>query len=171
LSKRNHSLRSVLGRIAVLVSLSLAAVGAGLIPAQPGLAASCSGSSCAGRDPQSQGCSSDAVTKGNVYSVERITVEMRYSAACDAWWARATCDWPDPTAALYVSFIQFTNGVQTSKQRLVGDHAAGCDSGETTWTYMIADKSSGDRYNACWIYGFWATERTPTEANSCTGRV
>ncbi|GIM93297.1 hypothetical protein Ato02nite_050900 [Paractinoplanes toevensis] len=163
--------RSLFGRAAAFAVLAIVAIGLSLVPAQASLAASCSGSSCAGRDPQTMGCSSDAVSKGNVYSSDRVTVAMRYSSACDAWWARATCDYPDPTAALYVSFIQFTNGVQTSRQRLAGDHAAACDAGETTWTYMIADRSSGDHYNACWSYSSWGTPATPDESDSCVGRI
>jgi len=161
------AVRSSIGRIAVVAGLLLLAAGIGSVSA-----ASCSGSACAGKNPQTMGCSSDAVTKGNVYSQGILTVEIRYSRACDAWWARVTCDGsPNPQLAVYVSFIQFVNGAQSSKHRLVGDHAAACYTGETTWTYMIADRSSGDHYNACWQYGIWGTEETPTESDYCVGRI
>lgn len=159
-------MRSFIGRITILAGLLLLVTGIGSISA-----ADCKGSSCNGRNPQTMGCSSDAVTKGNVYSTDALTVEMRYSKACDAWWARVTCDWNDPTLAAYVGFIQFTNGRQSARQRLVGDYAAACDRGETTWTYMIADKDSGDHYNACWAWGGFANGITPTEDDFCLGRI
>jgi hypothetical protein len=157
--------RSLISKIAVLAGILLLAAGVGSVSA-----ASCSGSSCAGKNPQTEGCSSDAVNKGNVHSDDYLTVAIRYSPACDAWWARVTCDGPDPTLAVYASIIQFTNGVQSSRQRLAGDHGAACNPSETTWTYMIADRSSGDHYNACWDYGNWGTELTPTESDYCVGR-
>lgn len=158
--------RSSIVRMAMVAGLLLMTTFLGSVSA-----ADCKGSSCAGRNPETMGCSKDAVTKGNVYSRDILTVEIRYSKKCDAWWARVTCDGsPNPSLAVYASIIQFVNGKQSSRQRLVGDHAAACYTGERTWTYMIADRDSGDHYNACWQYGVWGTERTPTEADYCVGR-
>lgn len=53
-------------------------------------AASCSGSSCEDLNPNTMGCSSDAVTAGSAkyLSDGSSTTETRYSSACNAKWTR-----------------------------------------------------------------------------------
>lgn len=101
-------------------------------------------------------------------------VSIRYSKACKAWWARATCERPseDATTALYVNIFQYT-AAKTTSQRIVGHHAVSCAGGGTSWTYMINDHGDGDHYNACWDLGHWATPQSPKEGNAqgCTGRI
>ena len=144
-------------------------VGAILLPAQPSMAASCSGSSCSGLNPQTAGCSTGAVVKKE-FSSDSLTLQIRYSSTCRAWWARATTEGPDPTCALYVNIIQLQQGQEAARQRLVGQHAMPCDGG-TSWTYMIGDLAQGDNYNACAIAGAWAVPRSPGESDgTCTGR-
>ncbi len=114
------------------------------------------------------GCSSGAVTKKQ-FSIESVTIDIRYSSACDAFWARATVQTFDPTCAFFVNIIQFTSGSITARQRLVGDHAMAC-LGQTSWTYMIADKPANDHYNACGQFGFFSQPESPGEGDLCTGR-
>jgi hypothetical protein len=53
----------------------------------------CNGANCAGRDPQGMGCSTDAYPVQVVW-VDRLGymegLELRYSPACNANWARLT---------------------------------------------------------------------------------
>jgi hypothetical protein len=56
----------------------------------------CFGTTCRGRDPQLMGCAADAVTlallphPGTASAGSYENVELRYSAACNARWARVT---------------------------------------------------------------------------------
>jgi hypothetical protein len=65
------------------------------VPVVEAAALGCHGSSCNGRNPQTQGCSRDAVTlasrdwfDGAAGSSATITVELRYSTKCRASWSR-----------------------------------------------------------------------------------
>jgi hypothetical protein len=159
--------RIAMTRMATVLVLLASAI---LFSAQPSFAASCSGSGCAGKNPQTEGCSTGAVVKKE-YSSDSLTLQIRYSSTCHAWWARATTEGVDPTCALYAAILQIQGGRQTSGQRLVGAHALSCEGG-TSWTYMIADLASGDSYNACAKYGAWTVPQSPSESNGsiCTGR-
>lgn len=62
-------------------------VGVGLVVApSTAMAASCQGSTCEGKDPQTYGCSGDATTKASF--VDGQYFEMRYSKKCNAVWTR-----------------------------------------------------------------------------------
>jgi hypothetical protein len=62
-------------------------------------APSCSGASCQGKDPQANGCSADATT---LYDFGG-GIQLRYSGACDAAWARYT---GPPVSAGYPYWIE-----------------------------------------------------------------
>lgn len=84
--------------VATLAALGTVAV-IGVVT-RPGIASAtvhCYASTCQGQDPQKMGCSSDAVTLETVtlptsYSngAYNGTIELRYSRACWAEWARLT---------------------------------------------------------------------------------
>ncbi len=56
----------------------------------------CHGATCRGKSPQAQGCSHDAVTlakwpqPGTASAGANQYTELRYSAACHAYWSRVT---------------------------------------------------------------------------------
>lgn len=81
----------------LVVMMALTFTSAFVPDATPVRAASCYGHTCNGKDPISQGCHYDAVTKtqapiwyGYAISWQGGVVELRYSAACNARWARVT---------------------------------------------------------------------------------
>jgi hypothetical protein len=65
------------------------------LSAAPAFAASCYGATCTYKDPIAQGCSNDAVT---IYTVNGVgawgsgTLQLRYSYACGAAWAKVYND-------------------------------------------------------------------------------
>lgn len=65
-------------------------------------AKSCRNYLCIGRDPVEAGCATNIQTiKSTV--IEGATIELRYSAKCDASWSRATAP---PGSTLYVEDLQ-----------------------------------------------------------------
>jgi Protein of unknown function (DUF2690) len=146
-------------------------ISATLLGAQPSMAASCSGSGCSGKNPQTEGCSSGAVTKKE-YSDQYETIEIRYSSTCRAWWARARLQGFNPTCFYYANIIQDINGRESARQRLVTPHYTNCEGGQS-WTYMIGDIGSGDHYDACADVGYPSSPPSPDESSHthCTGRI
>ena len=69
--------------------ISIGALLGTLAPASAHGLAKCHGSSCRGKDPNAMGCDNDARTLTAERNRE-IKVELRYSARCDARWARTT---------------------------------------------------------------------------------
>jgi len=59
-------------------------------------AADCYANECNGRDPKEMHCDADAITAGLPVSTGNVTIELRWSKACGANWARispAPKDW------------------------------------------------------------------------------
>jgi Protein of unknown function (DUF2690) len=71
----------------VFVALSLSATMVAAATASPAGAASCSGDSCSGRDPQASGCSSDAYTAYST-NLGSAQLQLRWSPSCQTNWAR-----------------------------------------------------------------------------------
>ncbi|MER5466739.1 DUF2690 domain-containing protein [Streptomyces sp. NPDC002668] len=69
-------------------------IGSLALTAGPANAASCYGSSCKGRNPQTAGCGADAVTLHSVTTPYGIRVELRWSETCGAAWGRILNAWP-----------------------------------------------------------------------------
>jgi hypothetical protein len=68
-----------------------ALIAASLLTAGPATAATCSYGSCAGKDPSATDCdTAGAGTISNAVANARITVALRYSSGCDAFWVRHT---------------------------------------------------------------------------------
>jgi len=87
---------------------------------QPGAAAAgCRGSSCTGKDPVAQGCDDDGrLVESKPYGSDAsIKIQLFYSAACRANWARSV-DAPDGGAVLVANRngqkqVKNTNGAKT----------------------------------------------------------
>lgn len=62
----------------------------------------CFGAECAGRDPETMGCGSPYATTAASRTVGTARVEVRYSEACGAAWARVTGAAPGDTVAVVV---------------------------------------------------------------------
>ena len=77
----HNKLRHLIVAVAVAATALLAA------PQLTQAKAGCYGAGCRGRDPQAMGCSRDAVTLASKYRFG-FQVELRYSRACNAKWAR-----------------------------------------------------------------------------------
>jgi hypothetical protein len=162
-ANQGNGLRSLLVRVGVVLLL---ATGGLVVWGQPSMAATCSGSTCSGKNPQTAGCSPSGVTKLSKTWDEQTTAEIRYSSTCKAWWARVRTDTPDPTCVVWAQLKQqkwmhspedgTNEWLTTSVMRLVTPHYANCQ-GEQTWSYMIPDASSNDRYNVCVT---WTTSPT-----------
>ena len=80
----------------VIAAGSLVALGSVVAPAAQAAPVGCHGSSCTDQNPQTEGCAHDAVTLARrtwadhaAGSSGTIVVELRFSKACDASWARA----------------------------------------------------------------------------------
>jgi hypothetical protein len=75
--------RGILRSLTIAIILTFGLGGGAIAIAAPAQAATCSGASCSGVDPQSSGCSASAITigwwAGN---------EVRWSSACQAVWFR-----------------------------------------------------------------------------------
>jgi hypothetical protein len=167
---KNHVMRNIMLRIGAILLLTAGTI---LVTSEPSMAVSCTWTSCSGKDPQGQGCSTGATTKA-IYSTADTTIEVRYSTACHALWARARQTGPDPTCAFFVNIYQDRlsggNWYPSAQQRLVAPHSLNCQ-GEQGWTYMVTDYSGQtDRYHAC---GTWTTSPVivpPASAyTTCTG--
>ncbi|HEX6523723.1 MAG TPA: DUF2690 domain-containing protein [Streptosporangiaceae bacterium] len=62
---------------------------AAVTQAAPALAASCYNTSCTGKNPIDMGCAVDASTPAYILTFGvSVEVDLRYSAACHAYWAK-----------------------------------------------------------------------------------
>jgi hypothetical protein len=80
-------------RIAALGAVTLLGAALSLTTAQPALAVGCNENSCTGQDPNTMGCGADASTMDSFSLGANFYVELRYSPACYAVWARVTNTW------------------------------------------------------------------------------
>jgi hypothetical protein len=126
--------------VTALTAVTLAATGmvAGAVAAAADTTATgCYASGCYGKDPQAMGCGADAVTGASVVMPDGALVELRWSYACQAAWARITGARADEWL--------FANGPASQVASTFVD-APGQTSG---WTPMVMDRSYVDTANAC----------------------
>ena len=134
----------------------------------PALAASCSGSTCQGKNPNSNGCSSDAVTlQGPVYYLHDIgttdlALSIRGSKACNARWVRLKID-----AAINTHGIGYTIKIQRQVRTPYGYFDSGVYTKQILpfgegqyWTPMVKN-TNDDRIRMCMGTG------TRTESLGC----
>jgi hypothetical protein len=102
-------------------------------PATTQAKAGCYGANCRGRDPQAMGCSHDAVTLASRHRLG-FQVELRYSRACNAKWAR-TMNVDNPHADAVFALLgtgkhtlRSRNGYQVWSLMWTG-HLAACGGG------------------------------------------
>jgi hypothetical protein len=125
--------RMVLMIVMVLVGMVF------VLPAAPAFAVTCSGSGCEGKNPQTTGCSTDAITAYST-AIPNGKVELRWSQTCETFWSRVT-SWIGPTT------------IRTRVQRQSGSPSTydDIDYGATQ-AYndkMMYDLFLGPRHRAC----------------------
>lgn len=148
---------------------SCAGVVAALLVA-PGIAApafasvGCNGSSCDAQDPQSEGCASDARDLDE-FTYYDLRVELRYSPACQATWARFNGTGQALPGVSYVDLIVWTaqsGGSQLTSlsSRYEDSHGNVAFSGWTDmWSYSSWSQACASG-NSSWA----------TNASLCTAR-
>jgi hypothetical protein len=62
----------------------------------------CSGAACTGKDPEAMGCGGEFAETVSRTNVGRALLELRYSATCQAAWARVTLAAPGDTVQVSV---------------------------------------------------------------------
>ncbi|WP_405657842.1 DUF2690 domain-containing protein [Streptomyces sp. NBC_00079] len=132
-----RSAGKTLAALALALPTGLAVAGPAV--AQPLAASSvgCVASGCTGKDPIQMGCSSDAVSLDTVSDDPwGITLELRWSNACQASWARLS----GADSNVYEVGLINSNGDEQ-----VWHPAAGVTSG---WTMMVMNRSNVDKAHA-----------------------
>ncbi|MGW4638056.1 DUF2690 domain-containing protein [Sphaerisporangium sp. NPDC004334] len=136
-------------------------------PAVSVQAVGCNNSSCTGKDPQAQGCGADAWNTRTRYDTVggAITLELRYSPACNAQWTRITVDtYSGIYRRAYIREYDGDYNYLRGYSKDIGNGASGTFSG---YTKMIG--FNGYRYvRACWrnIYGIGGDPWGPTYCTS-----
>src|SRR5262249_3299658 len=136
----------VVRRLAPLATLAVLALGlvaaATAVQARPAFAM-CSGFGCDLVDPQTSGCSADAKTLDQVDTSGGFEVQLRWSKACGAGWARS--------AGGYSGRIQVAIDRYVCQRRIEGVCIYSVDEEEIIsmfsggWTDMLGDQLSGLR--------------------------
>jgi hypothetical protein len=81
------------------IATIIASAAPAVLTAVPAHAVSCFQNSCLGQDPQASGCSSGAQTIAS--TTNGVELDVRYSAACGAYWARVIDSAPPPPFGSY----------------------------------------------------------------------
>lgn len=89
-STASRASRRVLGSIMMVVLIFSTEI---FLDSPTAAAASCSGASCAGKDPEKAGCLDGARTIGAMDVQGRGMLELRYSPVCKANWGRFSSYW------------------------------------------------------------------------------
>lgn len=133
------------GVLATLLALLFAvSLGAG-----PAHAVSCTGATCKGKNPQTSGCGADARTLAEI-TYNSLRVELRYSPACHAAWARGTQIGGGAILSRRVAVVGYSCTTANEACR-IGHYASAdvLDAGEQAYTKMWPFT---DFVRACKVY-------------------
>ncbi|MGN9838227.1 DUF2690 domain-containing protein [Nonomuraea sp. H19] len=125
----------------------VAATVAGVSPAASSTttALACSGTSCNGKNPSTQGCSATATPRESFLHGGRYTVQLRYASACRSFWGRIVrddCDLIQGFAHLRVQRRQWTTyGWYTTHTYYRIQSEIPCNGG-VGYTYMVATRTT-----------------------------
>jgi hypothetical protein len=126
-------MRSSGRRFAALAVSAMTTVLMTVMPGSPAHASvGCYAAGCKGKDPQSMGCSTDAITGAQKTTADGRIVQLRYSPACGAAWGRLQKSYVDDYVAVYSN-----NGLGYYYTYVDGSH---------TWTAMVQDNGSYTAY-------------------------
>ena len=126
-----------------------------VLPATPANAVGCYSTSCSGKDPQTMGCASDAVTRTEI-SASGARFQMRYSPACNAAWTRTLST--EHFNTLFGQIISYTCSAATASCRH-GIYGAQVLEG-TNWTAMWSF--------TYWVRTCYSTSWYNSEPNGCS---
>jgi hypothetical protein len=155
--------RALLRATAALVAI--VGIGAATVAVQsPAFAATCSGSGCTGKDPQTTGCSAKVTTPASKTSgspSQMFTLQLRYSTICNTYWARGVrgdCLAP----VIGTPYLAIREWVYSQQHWLLNRVyykriTAYCDGG-TNWTLQIYRGAGGRSYEACHGAAFGSTD-------------
>ncbi|MFE5539411.1 DUF2690 domain-containing protein [Streptomyces sp. NPDC056519] len=151
---RHRYARPLLGALVMMAGLLLGP-GSGTATAAPMIL--CHRDSCYGKDPQAMGCSSDAITLDTVRTGREVTIELRGSQACGAYWTR------------YSNYFGFDGAVYTKSMSTPGmatRKELAAYRGETGWTGMV---STSQTVLGC--YAYWIDATGAGWQTTCTRTV
>ncbi|MEU0096126.1 DUF2690 domain-containing protein [Kribbella sp. NPDC006257] len=135
-----HKLNTVL-RVAVASAVAAGGlVGFASAPAQA--AAPCTYAACNGLDPETTGCSKDAVTKLDLQA-SLILAELRWSPSCHAFWTRLR--W-DPANGGIGQYAYIAGGVYDANNKPVTKIVYTSDPEGHPWTKMISQAYPWERF-------------------------
>jgi hypothetical protein len=129
-------LAAVSAGAALVAGVMVAGAPAQAEPQRTTAAVGCYAGSCYGQDPTAMGCGADAVTGVSVWTSTSSLVELRWSNACQAAWARISYASPGD--------IVEVNGPGDTRQgwRVQAGYTDG-------WTDMVSDRSYAETATAC----------------------
>jgi Protein of unknown function (DUF2690) len=143
-----------------------------IMQATPASAAGCNGSGCAGKNPDTMGCTGSTIeskTIGGAAGPQTLTIQLRRAGNCTAFWARAVrddCAYPAYTyikeqQQLWTTYGWYDLAVQYKQ-------LSGSCNGGTTYTNMNPDRGD-DRHRACIAQSLSGPVNPATIANwNCT---
>ncbi|WP_156723088.1 helix-turn-helix domain-containing protein [Streptomyces apocyni] len=94
----------------------------------------CSGTDCAGQDPEDMGCGGEHATTSARATVGTALIEVRYSKTCGAAWARIQQAAVGDTIEISTSSVKGAKGKQADELTVPGD----------TYTAMVPAKGATD---------------------------
>lgn len=138
MQKKNKLLR-------ILTATAIAATGLvslGSIPAQA--APYCTYAACNGLDPETTGCSNDAVTKMDL-EASLMLAELRWSPSCHTFWTRLR---HDPANGGIGEYVYIAGGVYDANGKPVTKIVYTTDPNGSgpTWTKMISQAYPWERF-------------------------
>ncbi|TDW90155.1 uncharacterized protein DUF2690 [Kribbella pratensis] len=137
--------------ISTLIAAVAAVAGISVLNTVPAAAAPCTYAGCNGLDPETTGCSNDAVTKLDLITTYGLYLaELRWSPSCHAFWTRIRphdSEGGDGAQAYIAGGVYDANGSPVTK--IV--YTSVPQNGET-WTKMISQAYPWERF--CAFIGF-----------------
>jgi hypothetical protein len=132
-------------------ALFVAVTGLALVRAEPA-AAACTGSGCNGLNPNSH-CSTTG-TPREWFIDATLTLQLRYSSGCSAYWGRAfhDCSYHPPPLHIRVERQLYTP-YGYYRTHVYYETAAPPCNGDPGWTFMAGNYGS-DRHRACVGYSY-----------------
>lgn len=121
-------------RVLTVVAASVMGVAGTFFAAAPASAATCKGSSCEGKDPNSYGCSDDAKNLDE-FTLNGHRVELRWSKKCDATWTRVSGDDNGPADKVWVRSYHWV-GVPPDHREFRKSYLTYVST-STVWTKMV----------------------------------
>jgi uncharacterized protein DUF2690 len=134
-------------RSMAVATAAAAVAGTAALGSLPAQAAPCTYAGCNGLDPQTTGCSNDAVTKLDLVAGIGILAELRWSPSCHTFWTRLRWN-PENGGQGQQAYI--AGGVYDANGKPVTKivYTTAADGSGPTWTRMISQAYPWERFCA-----------------------